>query len=169
MKERLHIIVAEMRKKDVEILESPTLPSWAVRHAEWTANHLVRADIEMVDGSTIKVSPYEAHTGRSAPTNLAAFMERILARAREEEPAQPRWKVAWLLGMVGADVEVLEPDGKHRRYGTWRHSPDAEKDLDKEEMKAAKTLIKEPNFNSRVQHLRDRCYEAEQGRAQHHV
>ena len=84
----------------------------------------------MVDGSKIKESPYEAHTGRTAPKNLAAFLERILVRAREEEePAQPRWKVAWLLGTVGADVEVLEPDGMHRRYGTWRHSPDAEKDL----------------------------------------
>ena len=53
------------------------MTGWAVRHAEWTANHLVRADIEMVDGSIIKVSPYEAHIGRSAPTNFAAFMERI--------------------------------------------------------------------------------------------
>ena len=33
MKERLHIIVAEMRKKGIEVLESPTLTSWAVRHA----------------------------------------------------------------------------------------------------------------------------------------
>ena len=68
------------------------------------------------------------------PRTLAAFIERILARAREEEPAQPRWKVGWLLGMVGSDVEVLQADGKHRRCGTWRHSPYAEKDLNKEEL-----------------------------------
>ncbi len=60
----------------------------------------------MVDGSIIKVPPYEAHTGKLVAGKLAAFMERILVRARENEPAQPRWKVGWLLGMVGTDVEV---------------------------------------------------------------
>ena len=102
----------------------------------------------MVDGSVIKESSYEAHTGQRAPTKLAAFMERILVRARGEKPAQPRWKVGWFLGMVGADVEILEPDGKHRRYGTWRHSPDAETDANKEELKEAKKLIEEPNFKT---------------------
>ncbi len=89
----MHIIVEEMRKKGIEILGSPTLTSWAVRHAEWTANRLVRNDVEMVDDSVIQVSSFEAHTGQRAPTKLAAFMERILVRAREEEPAQPRWKI----------------------------------------------------------------------------
>ncbi len=96
VKERLRIIVAEMRKKGVEILESPTLTSWAARRAEWTSNHLVRSDVKMVDGSISKVSPCEAHAGKCAPAKLAALTERILMRAREEEPAQPRWKVGWL-------------------------------------------------------------------------
>ena len=61
-----------------------------------TASHLVRSDVEMVDGSIIKVSPYEAHTSKCAPAKLAAFLERILVRAGEEEQAQPRWKVGWL-------------------------------------------------------------------------
>ncbi len=39
-------------------LESPTLTPWAVRHAERTANLLVKSDVEMVDGSIITVSPY---------------------------------------------------------------------------------------------------------------
>ena len=72
----------------------------------------------MIDGTIIRVSPYEAHTGKCAPTKLAAFMERILVRARDTEPAQPRWKVGWFLGIDGADVKVLESDGKHRSYGT---------------------------------------------------
>ena len=90
----------------------------------------------MVDGSVIKVSSYEAHTGQRAPTKLAALIERILVRAREEEPEQPRWKVGCLLGMVGADVDVLDQGGKHKRYGTWRHSPDAETDLKEEELRS---------------------------------
>jgi hypothetical protein len=37
-------------------------------------------------------------------------MERILMKAREDEPAQPRWKVGLFLGTIGGDVEVLEAD-----------------------------------------------------------
>ncbi len=72
VRERLHVILAEMLKKGFEVLESPTLTSWAVRHAKWTANHLVKSDVEMVDGSNIKVSPYEAHTGKLVAGKLAA-------------------------------------------------------------------------------------------------
>ena len=75
MKERLQILVEDARKKGIEVLDSPVLMSWAVRQAEWTANYLVKNDVEMVDGTLIKVSPYEAHTGRAAPTKLAAFIE----------------------------------------------------------------------------------------------
>ncbi len=71
-----------------------------------------------------------------------------MARAREDEPAQPRWKVGWLLGMVGTDVEVLEADGKRTRYGNWMHSPGAETDVNKDETKEAKQRIKEPSFNT---------------------
>ena len=53
MKERLRIIVEEMRKKGIEILESPTLTSWAVRHAEWTANYLVATTLRW---STVRSS-----------------------------------------------------------------------------------------------------------------
>ncbi len=132
-KARLRIIVAEMQRKGVEVLESPTLKSWAVRRAGWTENHLLRSDAEIVDGCIVKVSPYEDHAGKSASMKLAAFIERILARAREDEPAQPRWKVGWFLGTVGADAEVLEADGKHKLCGSWRHSPDAENDVNREE------------------------------------
>ncbi len=122
------------------------MASWAARHTEWTANTLVRADIEMVDESIIKVRAFEAHTRESAPTKLAAFAERILARAREEEPAKPRWKVGWLRGTVGADIMALESDAEHPRYGTWTHSPDSETGQNRNDLKATKYLIKEPNF-----------------------
>ncbi len=110
--------------------------------------HLVKSDVEMFDRSIIKVSPYEAHPEKCVPAKLATFMERILVQACEEEPAQPRWKVGWLLGMVGPDAEVLEPDRNHRRYGNWRHSPDPETEQKKGEMKKAQKEIKEPNFNT---------------------
>ncbi len=48
--------------------------------------------------------------------------------------------------MVGADVGFLEADGKHKRRGNWRHSPDAETDVSKGEMKEAQQKMKEPNF-----------------------
>ncbi len=83
MKERLRIIAAEMGKTGIEMLESPTLTSLAVRHAERTTDHPFNSDVEMVNGSIIKVSPYEAHTGKCAPAKLAAVMERILVRAHE--------------------------------------------------------------------------------------
>ncbi len=71
-----------------------------------------------------------------------------MVQAREEEPAQPRWKVGWFLGIVGPDAEVLVPDGRHRRCGNWRGSPDAETEQNKGEMKRALKEINEPNFTT---------------------
>ncbi len=104
--------------------------------------------MEMVGGSIIKVSHYEAHTGMLVAGKLAAFMERILVRAPEDEPTRPRWKVGWILGMVGADVEVLEAGGNPKRYGEWRHSPHADSDENRKEMKEALQKIKEPSFKT---------------------
>ena len=69
-------------------LERPILPPTRV------TNYLVKSDVELVDGSVIKVSPYEAHTGMNPPRQLAPFMERILVKRRERDEPQPRWKVA---------------------------------------------------------------------------
>ena len=57
--------------------------------------------------------------------------------------------------MVGADVGLLEADGKHKRYWNWRHSPDAETAMNKEEMKEAQQKIKV--LTSEVEALRDRA------------
>ena len=143
MKERLQISVLEARSRGVEILDSGTLTSWAVRHAEWVANFLVKSDVELVDGSVIKVSPYEAHTGKNPPRQLAAFMERILVKRRDRDDPQPRWQVSWLLGFVEADVQVLQEDGTIRRHGDWRHSPEANSEADKKEVEAAAVKVKE--------------------------
>ncbi len=83
-----------------------------------------------------------------AAGKLATFVERVLVRARVDEPAQPKWKVGWLLGMVGADVEVLEADGTRKRYGDWRYSPDADNDENRKEMEEALQKIKEPSFKT---------------------
>ncbi len=113
-----------------------------------------------VDGSIITVSSSETHTGKLATGKLAGFMERILVRAREDEPAQPRWKVGWPLGMVGADVQILEADGKRTRYEDWRHSPDADNDVSRKEMKEALQKIKEPSYKTQG------CNACEHGAAQ---
>ena len=154
VKERLQITVMEARNRGVEILKSGTLTSWAVRHAEWVTNYLVKSDVELVDGSVIKVSPYEAHTGMNPPRQLAPFMERILVKRRERDEPQPRWKVAWLLGFVEADVQVLHEDGNIQRHGDWRHSPEANTENDKKELQAAAVKVKELKIeDSRLHHV----------------
>ena len=42
----------------------------------------------------------------------------------------------------------MQPDGRHRHYGNWRHSPDAESEKNKVELIEAKKKIKEPNFKT---------------------
>ena len=42
----------------------------------------------------------------------------------------------------------MELDGKHRRYGTWRDSPDAETEQNNDENKKAQKETKEPNFKT---------------------
>ncbi len=42
----------------------------------------------------------------------------------------------------------MEPDGRRRRCSNWRHSPDAETDQNKKEMKRAMREVKEPNFKT---------------------
>ena len=118
---------------------------------------MVKTDVELSDGSIIKVSPYEAHTGQATTNQLAAFMERVLVKARDDEPKQPRWKVGWFLGHVGTDIQVLELDRTNKAYGTWRHSPDPDTTDNVEQLVEAITKIKELNHKTpRVRYVRTR-------------
>ncbi len=71
-----------------------------------------------------------------------------MVRSHEDERAQPRWKFGRLLGMIGGGAELLEAAGKLTRCGSWRHSPDAEIEQNKEELKEAQKKINEPNFKT---------------------
>ena len=44
-----------------------------------------------------------------------------------EESKQPRFKVACIVGMQGADVMALDCIGRNSGYGTWRWSADCDK------------------------------------------
>ncbi len=50
--------------------------------------------------------------------------------------------------MVGADAEVFEVDGRHKRCADWRHSTDADNDQNRKEMKEAPRKITEPSFKT---------------------
>ena len=96
-----------------------------VRHSEWILNHLLRNDfIVEVDNRVIKTSPYESHTGNPAP-NSTSFLNRILVGRRDDDDKQPRFQLAWFLGLIGGSDEViaLHPDGVQRHRGEWRVSP----------------------------------------------
>ena len=54
-----------------------------------------------------KQSCHEAHARKACLTNTARFLERILVQRREEESKQPRFKVAWLVGMQSTSVMAL--------------------------------------------------------------
>ena len=41
-------------------------------------NFLVKSDVDLSGGGTIKITPHEAHTGDKAPSNVVGFLERVL-------------------------------------------------------------------------------------------
>ena len=96
-----------------------------VRHGEWILNHLVRNDFLVeLDNHVIETSPYEGHTGNSAPRSTS-LLNRILVGRRDDDDKQPRFQQAWFLGSIAGSDEVtaLHPDGVQRHHGEWRVSP----------------------------------------------
>ena len=67
----------------------------------------------------IKQSCHESHTATAAPMNFARCVERILVDRQNEESEQPRFKVAWVVAMQGADVMALVCIGKISGHGTY--------------------------------------------------
>ena len=75
-----------------------------MRHSEWILNHLVRNDFVVeLDIRVIKTSPYESHTGNSAPRSTS-ILNRILVGRRDDDDKQPRFQTAWFLDMIAASV-----------------------------------------------------------------
>ena len=52
-------MVEDTRRRGVEIILDHPVAQWAVRHAEWIQNFLAKSDLELCDGTTIKITPHE--------------------------------------------------------------------------------------------------------------
>ena len=124
LRERLRILVEHARRRGTEIILDHSVARWAVRHAEWIQNFLVKSDLDLSDSGTTKISPHEAHTGDIAPNNVVGFLERVLVRNKINDDKQSRFLVGWSPGHKDADIITLMEDGSVRYNGSWKYSPE---------------------------------------------
>ena len=136
-RERLQVMVEDARRRGAEITLDRPVAQWAVRHAEWIHNFLVKSDVDLSGGGTIRITPHEAHTGDKAPSNVAGFLERILVRNKINDDRQPRFLVGWSLGHEDADVITLMEDGNVRYNGSWKFSPEGHSVANDHELQSA--------------------------------
>ena len=80
LRERLQILVEDARRRSTEIILDHLVAQWAVRHAEWIQNFLVKSDINLSGGGTIRITPHEARTGDKTPSNVVGLLELVLFR-----------------------------------------------------------------------------------------
>ena len=112
---RSKIIVEDARRRGVEIILDHLVAQRAVRSAEWIQNFFVQSDVDLSEGGTKKITPYGAHSGDKAPSNVVGFLERVLVRIKINDDKQPRFLVGWALGHKDADVVTLMEDGSVRK------------------------------------------------------
>ena len=98
LRERPPILVEEARRRGTDIMLDHPVAQWAVGHAEWIQNFLLKSEKDLSGGGTIKITPHEAHTGDKAPSNVVGFLERVLVRNRINDEKEPRFLTGWLLG-----------------------------------------------------------------------
>ena len=121
LRERLHIMVEDARRRSSQIILDRPVAQWAMRHAEWIQNFLVKSDADLSGGGTIKITPHEAHTRDKAPSTVAGFLERILVGNKINDDKQPRFLVGW-----SQDVSTLMEDVNARSNGSWKFSPEGQ-------------------------------------------
>ena len=56
LRETLHIMVGDVKQDGAENIFDHTVPQWAVRHAEWIQNFLVKSDVSLRGGGTINIT-----------------------------------------------------------------------------------------------------------------
>ena len=110
-RERLQIMVEDARRCGVEIIFDHPVAQWAVSHFEWIQNFLVKSNVDLGNGGTMKVTPHEARTGDKAPSNVVGFLEPGLVRSRINDDKQPRFVVGRGLGHTDAVIVTLMEDG----------------------------------------------------------
>ena len=131
-------MVEDASRCGVEIILDHPVAQWAVRHAEWIQNFLVKSDVDLSDGGT-KITPHEAHTGDKSPSNVVGFLERVLVRSKINDDKQPKFLVGWALGHKDADIITLMEDGSVRYNGSWKYSPEGHSDANVHELQSAIT------------------------------
>ena len=144
LRERLQIMIEDARRRGAEIILGHPVAQWAVRHAEWIQNFLVKSDVDLSGGGTIKITPHEAHTGDKAPSNVAGFVQRFLVRNKINDDKQPRFLEGWSLGHKDADVITLVEDGNVRYNGSWKYSPQGHSVANDHELQSALGKMKNP-------------------------
>ena len=143
MRERLEVLRIDIKKKTGLALDAkhPAV-EYLVRHAEWVRNVVRKRNY-----GHAWMSIYEAQTGNRAAheKDVAQVGERILVRAREVAPKQPRFTPAWCLGFREGDVIALSESGEVRMYGAWKRSPENNSESDKAQLRTAlgKMKVKE--------------------------
>ena len=138
------------RRCGVEIILDHPVAQWAVRHAGWIQSILVKSDVDLSEGGTIKKNtPHEAHTRDKAPSNVVGFLERVLFRSKINDDKQPRFLVGGASGHKDADIINLMEDGSVRYNGSWQYSPERRNDANVHELQSA--LAKMKNTKPKVQ------------------
>ena len=136
-RERLQIMVEDARRCGVETIRDHPIAQWAVRHAKWIQNFLVKSDVDLSDGGTQQITPHEAHTGDKAQSNVVGFLERVPFRSKSNDDKQPRFLVGWALGHKDADIITLMEDGSVRYKGSLKYSPERRSDANVHELQSA--------------------------------
>ena len=90
LRERLQNLVEDARSRGTEIILDHPVAQWAVRHAEWIQNFLVKSDVDLSGGGTIKK---KLHIKRTRETKhremLLVFWSEILYEIRSPMTNSP--------------------------------------------------------------------------------
>ena len=146
----MHILVEHARLRGVENVLDHLVAQWAVRHADWIQNFLVKRDVDLQDEGTVRNTPHVAHTGDKAPNNVG-FLERVLVRCKINDDKQPRFLICWALGYKDADIITLMGDGSVGYNGSWQCSPEGRSETS--ELESQDALMLRKNTKPRVQGL----------------
>ncbi len=113
IKEMLSIYCEEIKEKLGAILSvRSTLMRFVVRHSAWVINHVRRCQ---VSGLGMRVTTYEACTGKASRWETWTLFERILYKVKSQVRGggKPRMEQGWYLGtQANGDGIVLTGDGK---------------------------------------------------------
>ena len=88
LRERLHITVQDVRRTRAEVMFGHLAAQRAVRHAELIHNFSVKSDVRLSGGGTIKRT-FMRHTGDTAPSSVAGFLDWVLVRSRTSDDKHP--------------------------------------------------------------------------------